>query len=112
VGAEMFLLCCPSALCFKSENTIFSSSVYKDEDESTQTNTNVENGCVLPWVEQPNPVLSAEDITSGEFVLRTLFAEFTVLAERKIDLVLAEPLVSLVSVILNISKPLGFYQSF
>jgi hypothetical protein len=32
------------------------------------------------------------DIKPGEFILRTLFAEFAVLAEKKIDLVLSEPL--------------------
>lgn len=45
--------------------------------------------------EGPTKAISSEDdITSGEFVLRTLFAEFTILAEKKIELVLAEPLVS------------------
>lgn len=34
-------------------------------------------------------------MTPGEFVLRTLFAEFTVLAEKKIETILSEPLVSL-----------------
>lgn len=33
-------------------------------------------------------------MTPGEFVLRTLFAEFTVLAEKKIETILNEPLVS------------------
>lgn len=67
------------------------------EDNTGTQRTNAENGCDLPWVvesEKANPVLSDDDITSGEFVLRTLFAEFTILAERKIELVLAESLVS------------------
>lgn len=34
-------------------------------------------------------------MTPGEFVLRTLFAEFTVLAEKKIEIILSESLVSL-----------------
>lgn len=93
---------------------IFFVTDFKDDNTSTQT-TNAENGCALPWVvasEKPNPVLSDDDITSGEFVLRTLFAEFTILAERKIELVLAEPLVSPLK--LNFSKPTrGFiYKAF
>ena len=36
-----------------------------------------------------------DDINPGEFVLRALFTEFTVLAERKIERLLKEPLVSL-----------------
>lgn len=54
-----------------------------------------ENAAVLPWgvpADRQQAVWS-EDVTPGEFVLRTLFAEFTILAERKIDLVLGEPLV-------------------
>jgi hypothetical protein len=33
------------------------------------------------------------DIRPGEFVMRTLFAEFTVQAEKKMEAVMAEPLV-------------------
>jgi hypothetical protein len=34
------------------------------------------------------------DIRPGEFVMRTLFAEFTVQAEKKMEAVMAEPLVN------------------
>ena len=56
----------------------------------------VENGSVLPWGQPPDRQTSTtgSDVTPGEFVLRTLFSEFTVLAERKIETVLSEPLVS------------------
>jgi len=56
-------------------------------------------------LERPTKTLSSDDdITSGEFVLRTLFAEFTILAEKKIELVLAEPLVSTKMKFLNRKK--------
>lgn len=42
----------------------------------------------------PRAIKIDTDIKPGEFVLRTLFAEFAVQAEKKIDSVLAEPLVS------------------
>lgn len=34
------------------------------------------------------------DIKPGEFVMRSLFADFTIQAERKIEAVMSEPLVS------------------
>ena len=54
----------------------------------------------LPWgatkekLEFPENIRIDTNIKPGEFVLKTLFAEFTVLAEKKIELVLSEPLVS------------------
>ena len=52
----------------------------------------------MPWGQPPERQTStaayAFDVTPGEFVLRTLFAEFTVLAEKKIETILNEPLVS------------------
>lgn len=35
------------------------------------------------------------ELKPGEFVIKSLFAEFAVLAEKKIEMVMAEPLVSL-----------------
>lgn len=51
----------------------------------------------MPWGQPPDRQTStaASDLTPGEFVLRTLFSEFTVLAEKKIETVLSEPLVSI-----------------
>lgn len=34
------------------------------------------------------------DVKPGEYVIKSLFAEFTVQAEKKIEVVMAEPLVS------------------
>lgn len=57
------------------------------------------SGTVLPWgahkERSPYPacVHIDMDIRPGEFVMRTLFAEFTVQAEKKMEAVMAEPLV-------------------
>lgn len=56
-------------------------------------------GTVLPWgahkERSPYPacVHIDMDIRPGEFVMRTLFADFTVQAEKKMEAVMAEPLV-------------------
>ena len=53
----------------------------------------------LPWGARrerhsfPTSVQVDPDLRPGEFVMRTLFAEFTVQAERKIESVMMEPLV-------------------
>lgn len=64
--------------------------------EDGRASSALENGFVLPWGQPPERQTStaASDVTPGEFVLRTLFAEFTVLAEKKIETILTEPLVS------------------
>lgn len=55
---------------------------------------------LLPWgahkerAQFPATVHIDTDLRPGEFVMRTLFAEFTVMAERKIECVMQEPLVS------------------
>ena len=60
-------------------------------------------GGMLPWgarkdrLQYPPTVTVDTDIKTGEFVMRTLFAEFTCLSEKKIDMVMAEPLVSFLS---------------
>lgn len=51
---------------------------------------------MLPWGAQKERPLYAGstmelDIRPGEFVMRNLFADFTVLAEKKIEFVLSEP---------------------
>lgn len=56
----------------------------------------VPRGIVLPWGAQKERSIHAGtimelDIRPGEFVMRNLFADFTVLAEKKIELVLSEP---------------------
>lgn len=55
---------------------------------------------LLPWTsikertqQSVNPTADA-DIRPGEFVMRILFADFTVIAERRIESVLTEPVVN------------------
>lgn len=55
---------------------------------------------MLPWgvhKERPNlPLISVDtDLRPGEFVMRTLFIEFTVQAEKKMEIVMNEGLVIL-----------------
>lgn len=55
---------------------------------------------LLPWgarkerLQFPATVHIDTDLRPGEFVMRTLFAEYTVMAERKIEAVMQESLVS------------------
>lgn len=44
------------------------------------------------------------ELKPGEFVIKSLFAEFAVLAEKKIEMVMAEPLVSLFIVCVCVSE--------
>lgn len=50
---------------------------------------------MLPWGPHKGPVMAPadSDMRPGEFVMRLLFTEFTVQAERKMEVVMAEPLV-------------------
>ncbi|XP_030039716.1 protein furry isoform X2 [Manduca sexta] len=51
-------------------------------------------GSMLPWGSHKGPVVAStdSDLRPGEFVMRLLFTEFTVQAERKMEAVMAEPL--------------------
>ncbi|XP_041986547.1 protein furry isoform X3 [Aricia agestis] len=49
-------------------------------------------GSMLPWGTHKGPVLTTDTERPGEFVMRLLFTEFTVQAERKMEAVMAEPL--------------------
>lgn len=55
----------------------------------------VPSGSILPWGAHKGPVMAPpdSDLRPGEFVMRLLFTEFTVQAERKMEAVMAEPLV-------------------
>ena len=44
------------------------------------------------------------ELKPGEFVIKSLFAEFAVLAEKKIEMVMAEPLVSLTRAAAGVKK--------
>lgn len=50
---------------------------------------------MLPWGPYKGPVIPSTepDLRPGEYVMRLLFTEFTVQAERKMEAVMAEPLV-------------------
>ena len=64
---------------------------------SSQNVTTV--ACVLPWGARkertffPPNVNVETDLRPGEFVMRTLFADFTVLVEKKIEDVMQEHVV-------------------
>ncbi|KAG5899998.1 hypothetical protein JTB14_009085 [Gonioctena quinquepunctata] len=65
--------------------------------ESRQNITSVVNrGILLPWGAQKERAASTGqhmelDMRPGEFVMRNLFADFTILAEKKIESVMTEP---------------------
>lgn len=69
-----------------------------NEAKSQSNCYNISTQSQLPWGVRkerqtfPSGINIDIEVKPGEFILRTLFAEFTVQAERKIDLVLAEPL--------------------
>ncbi|XP_073949446.1 microtubule binding protein furry isoform X3 [Choristoneura fumiferana] len=50
-------------------------------------------GAMLPWGSHKGPIMLPpdSDLRPGEFVMRLLFTEFTVQAERKMEAVMAEP---------------------
>lgn len=52
-------------------------------------------GIVLPWGAQKERSSAGHhlemDLRPGEFVMRNLFADFTLIAEKKIELVMTEP---------------------
>lgn len=56
-------------------------------------------GSMLPWGSHKGPAVPPpdSDLRPGEYVMRLLFTEFTVQAERKMEAVMAEPPVSRVS---------------
>uniref|UniRef100_T1J0K0 DAD domain-containing protein n=1 Tax=Strigamia maritima TaxID=126957 RepID=T1J0K0_STRMM len=62
------------------------------------TSTYQNNSCVLlPWgarkekIQFPSSVINVDtDVKSGEFIMRTLFAEFVIQTEKKVDLVMSE----------------------
>ena len=66
---------------------------------SESIKTGSATGTVLPWgahkERSPYPacIQIDMDIRPGEFVMRTLFADFTVQAEKKMEAVMAEPMV-------------------
>lgn len=49
------------------------------------------------------------DVKPGEYVIKSLFAEFAVQAEKKIEVVMAEPLVSPSFFIVSLAMVLLFF---
>ncbi|XP_068083711.1 protein furry [Anabrus simplex] len=76
----------------------------------------ISGGTVLPWgahkERSPYPacVNIDMDIRPGEFVMRTLFADFTVQAEKKMEAVMAEPLERPISKVLQRGEDSQFDQ--
>ena len=62
---------------------------------STHESIGTSSSEVLPWLSCVERQSEHTDVTPGEYVLRTLFSEFTNLTERKLEHVLLEPLVSI-----------------
>ena len=62
---------------------------------STHESIGTSSSEVLPWLSCVERQSELTDVTPGEYVLRTLFSEFTNLTERKLEHVLLEPLVSI-----------------
>ncbi|KAE8748600.1 furry [Frankliniella occidentalis] len=78
--------------------------------------TSIKEGTMLPWgahkerSSYPTCVNVDINIRPGEFVMRTLFAEFTIQAEKKIESVLADPPERLLSKALQRGEDLVFDQ--
>ncbi|CAH2001764.1 unnamed protein product [Acanthoscelides obtectus] len=76
------------------ENINHSSSFSGTETKTNYTSV-INRNIILPWgAQKERPAQSghiADDIRPGEFVMRSLFADFTVLAEKKIENVMTEP---------------------
>lgn len=86
------IVICPSS---NGKNLIYSPILGVIEVEmSTHEGIPASSSEVLPWLSCVERQSELSDVTPGEYVLRTLFSEFTILTERKLEHVLAEPLVS------------------
>ncbi|XP_063231705.1 protein furry [Bacillus rossius redtenbacheri] len=98
----------------KDADTLASSSA-NTETAGSQTGS-VSTGTVLPWgahkERSPYPpcVNIDMDIRPGEFVMRTLFADFTVQAEKKMEAIMAESLEKPLSKILQRGEDPQFDQ--
>ena len=82
----------PSSLHVSSPHDSTSSLPWIQSASSTPTGPPIQNKDIVP-VEAATGG-SYEEINPGEYVLQTLFSEFTILAEKKIDRLLKESFVS------------------
>nr|CAD7427510.1 unnamed protein product [Timema monikensis] len=91
-------------------------STYATTGSDSSRTGSVSRGTVLPWgahkERSPYPacVNIDMDIRPGEFVMRTLFADFTVQAEKKMEAVMAEPLEKPLSKVLQRGEDPQFDQ--
>lgn len=86
-----------------NSQSVVNSGFLKIASDNTNTTSNpssslTSKGTMLPWgvhKERPNlPLIGVDtDLRPGEFVMRTLFIEFTVQAEKKMEIVMNECLV-------------------
>ena len=80
-------------ICSHSYQSLGLTEVDMAAHESIGTSSNE----VLPWLSCVERQSEFIDVTPGEYVLRTLFSEFTNLTDRKLEHVLSEPLVSIIT---------------
>ena len=69
------------------------------EDVSGENEETIPSSNILPWftrkgIQTPTSVQIETSLKPGEYVMRNLFAEFIVQADKKITTVMAEPFVS------------------
>ncbi|CAH1110307.1 unnamed protein product [Psylliodes chrysocephalus] len=77
------------------DNSASHSAISPGPDSKQSFTTVVNRGIVLPWGAQKERSSAGHhlemDLRPGEFVMRNLFADFTLIAEKKIELVMTEP---------------------
>ncbi|KAJ8924572.1 hypothetical protein NQ315_000721 [Exocentrus adspersus] len=79
----------------EGEGSGITATVSAGSDRKVDTAVALNRGIVLPWgaqKERSSPAGQIDtEIRPGEFVMRNLFADFTILAEKKIEFVMTEP---------------------
>ncbi|XP_071055767.1 protein furry isoform X2 [Onthophagus taurus] len=104
-----------------SNNALLATSVSPEPDIKNGTVSvslnSTNKGSLLPWgahkERSPHPSagpLIDMDIRPGEFVMRSLFADFTIQAEKKIEAVMGEPQEKLLSKLLQRGEDTNFDQ--
>lgn len=86
VAALTGALSCPFSLCLAASAPV-----------SGPSRRRLPTGSPAPWGKRSAAMCSITidpELKPGEYVIKSLFAEFAVLAEKKIEVVMAEPLVS------------------
>ncbi|XP_025832530.1 protein furry homolog [Agrilus planipennis] len=100
-------------------NAVLVSAAISDSDSKfgsvSTASSSVSRGTLLPWVvtKDRQSVLAPNidmELRPGEFVMRSLFAEFTVQAEKKIEAVMVEPQEKPISKTLQRGEDMQFDQ--